>query len=85
MNTCTLRRVLVLGIVFTQFGAHLAAQRAEPVLGTWVLNVAKSTFSPGPPPKSESRTYVIADQETKVTFKGVNEPPCTTWCDRKSR
>jgi hypothetical protein len=74
MNTCTLRRVLVLGIAFTQFGVHLTAQRAEPVLGTWVLNVAKSTFSPGPAPKSESRTYVMADQETKMTFKGVGEP-----------
>ena len=73
MNT-TLRRVVVLGIAFTLFGIHPAAQRAEPVLGTWVLNVAKSTFSPGPAPKSESHTYVMADQETKVTFKGVSEP-----------
>lgn len=25
--------------------------------GTWILNLKKSTFAPGPPPKSESRTY----------------------------
>jgi len=27
------------------------------VLGTWTLNVAKSTYRPGPPPKSQVRTY----------------------------
>jgi hypothetical protein len=74
MNTSTVRRVIVLGIVFTLFGIPLAAQRPEPVLGTWVMNVAKSTFSPGPAPKRESRTYVMAEQETKMTFKAVAEP-----------
>jgi hypothetical protein len=74
MNTCTLRRVTILGLTLTLGGIHLAAQRAEPVLGTWALNVAKSTFSPGPAPKSETRTYVMAGQDTKITFKGVSEP-----------
>src|SRR5688500_3764428 len=73
-TTHPLRRDTVLAIAVALFGIQLAAQRADPVLGTWVLNPAKSTFSPGPAPKSESRTYVMADQETKVTFKGVSEP-----------
>lgn len=30
---------------------------ADPLLGTWHLNVAKSTYKPGPPPKSQTRTY----------------------------
>src|SRR5688500_6016640 len=74
MNTCMHRRGVVLGITITLFAIHLAAQQADPVLGTWVLNVAKSTFITGPAPKSESRNYVMADQETKITFKGVSEP-----------
>lgn len=74
MTPSTLRCVTALGISLALFGGRLSAQRPDPVLGTWVLNVAKSTFSPGPPPKSESRTYMMADQETKITFKGVSEP-----------
>jgi len=31
-------------------------QTSDPELGTWVLNPAKSTFDPGPPPKSQRRT-----------------------------
>jgi hypothetical protein len=74
MNTRTLRRVTALGFALTLFGVSFAAQGADPIIGTWVLNVAKSTFSPGPAPKSESRTYVMEGQDTKVTFKGVSEP-----------
>ncbi len=33
------------------------AMAANPVVGTWKLDVAKSTFSPGPAPKSATRTY----------------------------
>ena len=30
---------------------------ADPIVGTWKLNVAKSKFSPGPAPKSSTVTY----------------------------
>ena len=30
------------------------AQGTDPLLGTWKLNVAKSTYSPGPAPKSQT-------------------------------
>ena len=36
------------------------------------MNVAKSKFSPGPAPKSESRTYVVAGQEIQATSTGVD-------------
>jgi hypothetical protein len=74
MKTCRLRRSFVLGIIVTLFGIRLAAQDADPIIGTWVLNVAKSNFSPGQAPKSESRTYVMEGQETRVTSKGVSKP-----------
>jgi hypothetical protein len=64
----------VLGIILALSGSHLAAQEADPIIGTWVLNVAKSTFSPGPPPQRESRTYVMEEQKTKLTARGVTEP-----------
>ncbi len=51
---------------------HIAAQAADPLIGTWTLNIAKSTYSPGPAPKSETRTYVMAGQDIKATSKGVD-------------
>jgi hypothetical protein len=73
MHRCTLRHITFVGIVLALFGRHLAAQDADPIMGTWVLNVAKSTFSPGPPPQSESQTYLIEGQQTKVTSGGMSE------------
>jgi hypothetical protein len=63
-----------LGIILALSGSPLAVQEADPLVGTWVLNVAKSTFSPGPPPQSESRTYVMEEQKTTLTARDVTEP-----------
>ena len=71
MQARTLRCAMVLGIVVGLFGTRSAAQGTDPIIGTWVLNVAKSKFSPGPAPKSESRTYVMAGKEIKATSTGV--------------
>jgi hypothetical protein len=35
-------------------GSAFAVWAADPVLGTWELNVAKSKYSPGMPPKSQT-------------------------------
>src|ERR1700752_1770453 len=51
---------------------HIAAQAADPLIGTWTLNVAKSKYSPGPAPKSETRTYVMAGEDIKATLTGVD-------------
>ena len=50
----------------------LAAQTDQnnPFVGTWKLNVAKSKFSPGPGPKSETVT-IAADG--KVSVQDTNE------------
>jgi hypothetical protein len=29
----------------------------DPLLGTWHLDLSKSTYRPGPPPRSQTRTY----------------------------
>ena len=31
----------------------------DPLLGTWHLNVSRSTYKPGPPPKSQTRIYEV--------------------------
>ncbi len=45
------------------------AQAKDPFVGTWKLNVAKSTYSPGPPPKAATSTYAVAGQGYKVSVK----------------
>jgi hypothetical protein len=46
-----------------------AAFAADTAVGTWKLNVAKSTFSPGPAPKSQTRTYAETPQGITLTIK----------------
>ena len=74
MNRRMLQCLTVLGIILMPFGRPLATQDADPIIGTWVLNVAKSTFSPGPAPQSDSCTYVMEGLATKVTSKGASKP-----------
>jgi len=45
---------------------EVSAQMADPVIGTWTLNVAKSTFTPGPPVKSGVVTFEAAGQGVRV-------------------
>lgn len=45
------------------------AQPKDPFLGTWRLDLAKSTYSPGPPPKSTTSTYEAAGKGYKVSVK----------------
>ena len=74
MNARTLRRITLLGLALLLSGRPLTAQDVDPIIGTWVLNVAKSTFSPGPAPKSESRTFIKETVQTKLTGRGSAEP-----------
>ena len=57
-----------------------AAQSKDPFVGTWTLNVARSTYSPGPAPKSITSTYEAAGKGYKISVK--NEPasgPVQQW------
>ncbi len=53
--------------------AKLSAHSDEDrlLLGTWKLNVAKSKYRSGLPPKSQTRVYEPHDQGVKATIKTV--------------
>ena len=72
MKTCVhalaFGAVLALGVPIMS----LSAQAADPAAGTWELNVAKSTFSPGPAPKSLTRTFEVTGADVKYTLKGID-------------
>jgi hypothetical protein len=63
----TMLKTLFIGAIFAiGTGSALAA---DPAVGTWKLNPAKSTFSPGPAPKSQTRTYVEGPKGVTLTIK----------------
>ena len=49
----------------------VAAQAKDPVIGTWVLNLAKSKYNPGPVPKSGTRTYSMSGTMVKSVIDQV--------------
>lgn len=63
-----LAALAMIGIVAVSLlPAALVAQASDPVTGTWVLNLTKSTFNPGPAPRSETRTYEMVGNTLKMT------------------
>ena|SRR5205807_869106 len=70
MRTLLVRAVLA--IVAATGGVGItAAAVPDPVIGTWQLNVSKSTFTPGPAFKSQTRTYSQSGQSITLVIKTV--------------
>jgi hypothetical protein len=65
----TIFKTLLVGAILA-LGTN-AALAADAAVGTWKLNVAKSTFSPGPAPKSQTRSYAESAQGLTLTLKTV--------------
>ncbi len=57
-------------VILLVFGVTLWA--ADSVVGTWNLNVAKSKYSPGPPPKSATITYEETADGIKRTGESID-------------
>jgi len=54
-------------LIAVALGAPNPSLAGESLQGTWVLNLAKSKFDPGPPPKSQTRTMSVeGDMHTTV-------------------
>ena len=52
-------------------GSSTLRAQSNPLVGTWILNVSKSKFDPGPAPKSLTRTVEAQGDGVKYTFDGV--------------
>jgi hypothetical protein len=68
------RRLLLSFLVGFAASPRLTAQpQGEQVLlGTWQLDVTKSTYFPGPAPRSETRTYTADSQGVHGVIKRVH-------------
>ena len=75
--------------VSAALGFALAAQ-TDPMIGDWKLNVAKSKYSPGPPPRSSALNVHQFGEGLMAMFDNVNangksvQPMFTVICNGRS-
>ena len=70
MRAC--KTAFISGVVLVAGLSILSAQGADPRVGSWHLNVAKSKFSPGPAPKSQTLKIEAVGKGEKVTSETVS-------------
>jgi hypothetical protein len=66
----TVLRSLIAGSILVAGSIGLAAA-AEPLLGTWHLNLAKSQFNPGAAPKSFTRVFTAREDAIDLVLSVV--------------
>ena len=66
-------KMIAIGMVLAVGTGPLAwaVDAPEAAVGTWTMNLDKSTFSPGPALKSQTRTYVQTADGLAVTYSGT--------------
>jgi hypothetical protein len=65
MRAC--RRAVTIAAILAAAFAGVSAQATNPRMGSWKLNLQKSKYSPGPPPKSQALTIEPSGESEKVT------------------
>jgi hypothetical protein len=72
VQTDTMKGKDAQGRDFTLIWVYDKVILGDPQLGTWVLDVNKSTFKFGPVPRSEIRVFTMAGENLKFTSDGVD-------------
>src|SRR5262249_54714812 len=70
MNLRTLTTITLLGLAVAVTLPQAAF--AQTNLGTWKLNLAKSTYSPGPAPRSQTLTFTGTGQNLVDNLQGID-------------
>jgi hypothetical protein len=65
------RALLIVAVVLVTIASASSQAQSSPLVGTWKLNLSKSTFDPGPGPTSLTRTVEAQGDGVKYTFSGV--------------
>jgi hypothetical protein len=72
-------RIGVVGFALVAFTLVGTAQAPQSTIGTWKLNVAKSTYSPGPAPKTQTtRIETVPGNGAKFTVDAVDAAGAST-------
>jgi hypothetical protein len=73
-TTCMLTGMALLGLAIAAL-PQIGFAQSSPLIGTWKLNLDKSKFSPGPPPRSGTLTYTQDGQNIRNTAQVTNPTP----------
>jgi hypothetical protein len=63
---------LLVGVACLFAFKAVALGQTDPRVGTWVLNLAKSTFSPGPAPQKQILTFQAAGPHWTALLQGLD-------------
>ena len=63
---------VVLSISMVVVFAFVAVAQIESRVGTWELDLSKSTFSPGPPPQRQTLIYRAAGPQWTALLQGID-------------
>ena len=63
--------VFVPWVAVCAVSATVHTQSSDPWIGTWKMDLAKSTFSPGPPPNAGTTKIEPAPGGLKITNEGT--------------
>jgi len=82
----TIPAIPVLAVVLASLVAAVSIQaQADPFIGTWRLNVEKSQYSPGPPPRSQVSVWALTAKGVKITTTGIGADGKPTSQDTTAR
>ena len=76
MNRRTLTTMALLGLAVATALPQIGFAQSNPWIGTWKADLAKSTFSPGPPPRSMTVTFQAEGQGLRLTFDIIDAQRC---------
>jgi hypothetical protein len=71
-STLTTRALLVSAVALATALPQIGFAQSDPLIGTWKLNLAKSTYSPGPAPKSQTTNVQAEGQIHRLTITGID-------------
>jgi hypothetical protein len=70
--TLMTRALLLLAVVSAAALPQIGFAQSNSSAGTWKLDLAKSKFSPGPPPRSSTLTFQVEGQSLTATTEGID-------------
>jgi hypothetical protein len=85
MNRFVRIAVLVAALAAVLPGPGRAADSADPLLGSWKLNLARSAFNGAPGPKGQLRIYQRSGDGEKLTSRGVSSEGKPTFVQYTAR
>ena len=72
MNRRTFTTAALLSLVVATALPQAGLGQSDPRIGTWKLNLAKSKYSPGPPPRSNTVIYEAVGQGLRARAEGID-------------